>query len=71
MIAINERLQKGMGIGQFSSGTGIGLDNVNQRMRHLYPDSFQMELQPAEHSSGLTVTLAWEPRESPGIVEEE
>lgn len=71
MAAINQRLQKGMDISQFSSGTGIGLDNVNRRMRHLYPDSFQMELQPAEHASGLTVTLAWEPRESPGIVEEE
>lgn len=57
---INRRLAQGQDLSDLSSGTGVGLDSINNRMRYLYPESFKMELLPLQNQ-GLLVTLIWRP----------
>lgn len=57
---INRRLAQGLDLSDISSGTGVGLDSINNRMRYLYPESFKMELLPLQ-IQGLLVTLIWRP----------
>lgn len=57
---INRRLAQGLDLSDISSGTGVGLDSINNRMRYLYPESFKMELMPLQNH-GLLVTLIWRP----------
>ena len=45
-LEINRRLAMGQDLSDLSSGTGVGLDSINSRMRYLYPESLQMELLP-------------------------
>lgn len=62
MARINELLQEGRDLSELSSGTGVGLDSINSRMRYLYPKSFAMKLsRPAE--GGTLVQLSWRPEE--------
>ncbi len=61
---INSQLKAGKALNELSTGTGIGLDSINNRMRWLYPQSFEMELQPLD--SGLRVVLTWDPKEPRG-----
>lgn len=57
---INGRLERGQDLSNLSSGTGVGLDSINSRMRYLYPESFKMELKPLP-GQGLKVILIWRP----------
>lgn len=57
---INSLLENGKSLGAFSSGTGIGLDNINTRMRYLYPESFSIQLLRPESGKGFCVTLSWD-----------
>lgn len=57
---INRRLAAGEDLSDLSSGTGVGLDSINSRMRYLYPESFRMELRPPQ-GPGLQVILIWRP----------
>ena len=59
-LEINRRLAMGQDLSDLSSGTGVGLDSINSRMRYLYPESFQMELLPLS-GQGLQVILIWRP----------
>ncbi|MCI9338011.1 MAG: sensor histidine kinase [Lachnospiraceae bacterium] len=59
-MEINRRLAMGQDLSDLSSGTGVGLDSINNRMRYLYPESFQMELRPFP-GQGLQVILIWRP----------
>lgn len=61
MTQINDLLSKGESLSEFASGTGIGLDNINNRMRHLFPDTFTLTLASTNQDSGLCVTLSWIP----------
>ena len=58
---INGRLSRGESLSELSSGTGVGLDNINGRMRHLFPDSFSLTLAGTHDDAGLCVTLSWKP----------
>ena len=58
---INGRLSRGESLSELSSGTGVGLDNLNGRMRHLFPDSFSLTLAGTHDDAGLCVTLSWKP----------
>ena len=58
---INDLLSKGESLSEFATGTGIGLDNINSRMRHLFPDNFTLTLASTNQNSGLCVTLSWIP----------
>lgn len=63
MARINALLHDGQDLSELSSGTGVGLDSINNRMRYLYPKSFFMELsRPPE--GGTLVLLSWQPDES-------
>lgn len=56
---INEALKRGGSLSSLSSGTGVGLDSINIRMRYLYPETFSMELHEPEEGTGLVVLLRW------------
>lgn len=58
MEQINTCLREHQSIKHLSSGTGIGLDNVANRMRFLYPKTFIMELK--DNHPGVEVLLSWE-----------
>lgn len=58
---INSVLEEGGSLSSLSSGTGMGLDSVNTRMRYLYPKSFRMRLKNPEQGTGLLVILSWRP----------
>lgn len=60
---INELLHSGEALAELSSGTGVGLDSINSRMRYLYPASFHMELRDPPKNTGLQVVLTWIPEE--------
>lgn len=62
-IRINRLLQAGKSLSELSSGTGVGLDSINNRMRYLYPKSFSMELRRPPDGAGLLVVLGWDPSE--------
>lgn len=65
MARINQLLSRGEDLSELSSGTGVGLDSINNRMRYLYPDSFSMELSAPE-GGGLRVSLRWRPETESG-----
>lgn len=60
MARIAHLLAQGEDLSELSSGTGVGLDNINGRMRYLYPESFSMELSTPENG-GLRVSMRWIP----------
>ena len=58
---INQLLSENAPLSDFASGTGIGLDNINSRMRHLFPNSFSLTLNSLRGGSSLCVKLSWNP----------
>lgn len=62
---INQRLKEGLDLSGLSSGTGVGLDSINTRMRYLYPESFFMELLPGLNN-GVRVVMTWRPQKEEG-----
>lgn len=65
MLRISRLLAQGEDLSDLSSGTGVGLDSINNRMRYLYPGSFSMELSAPENG-GLRVCLRWIPGDKTG-----
>lgn len=63
MAMINQRLKALESLDELSSGTGIGLDNINSRMHYLHPETFHMELTKPEQGTGVSVLLTWNPLE--------
>lgn len=63
MAMINQRLKALESLDELSSGTGIGLDNINSRMHYLHPETFHMELTKPTQGTGLSVLLTWNPLE--------
>lgn len=61
---INRLLSEGAALNEFSSGTGIGLDSINNRMRYLYPSSFSMEMVQTRQAGGIETRLSWNPQEA-------
>jgi len=55
---MNRLLSIGGSLKEYSSGNGISLENVNNRMRYLHPHTFTMKLSNTGH--GVTVSLYWE-----------
>jgi len=55
---MNRLLSIGGSLKEYSSGNGISLENVNNRMRYLHPRTFTMKLSNTGH--GVTVSLYWE-----------
>lgn len=58
---INRLLRVGDSLKNFSSGTGIGLDNVNSRMRYLHRNSFFMHI--CNEAGGVSVKMEWNPED--------
>jgi len=57
LVEMNRRLQSGDTLQGYSSGNGIGLENINKRMRHLHKDSFVMQLRNTD--TGVAVDMSW------------
>lgn len=56
---INLLLSSGKSLSGISSGTGIGLDSINNRMRYLHPNDFSMRLSSPISGQGLRISLIW------------
>ena len=58
---LNSLLECGESVEHLASGYGVGLSNVNRRMRYYFGMSFRMKLSPSPQR-GLTVQMIWKNR---------
>lgn len=56
---INSQLALGGSLKRFSSGNGVGMGNINSRMRYLYGSSFSLVMSNLSH--GIRVCMEWNP----------
>jgi|GEM_PF-4435783 len=62
LIDMNLQLRTGGTLKKHSLGNGVGLDNINNRMKYLHKESFFMQVSNLEQ--GVAVDLYWDPNDT-------